>query len=229
MLAKGRTIPDVVHELCGDCSRGRAWQRRLLSMLGSIPTAKSRRKVLEHFLRLFSGARRHGRMFRVADAWGYIGRQHRERVDPETGEVRIGPRGRPSCHVPGGEAGGQAARDRRSPRQLQNYRRHLREHEIMGSQRTPWDATDAVRPSTEGACFAYSQHWLVGAPSPRMLSKLDGTVSEAAYLEHVDAEERAEREYLGIVLAGEDVELARLRRRREIALGRQIPADDVPY
>lgn len=229
-LAKGATIPFVLSSLCGQCSRGRAWQARFQAMLGKLKTVHSRRRVLQHFLRLFSGAQRHGRMWRVRDAWGYIGRQHRDRIDPETGEVRIGPRGKPSCHVPAAEAGAMAAHEDRGPRQLQNYRRHLRDEGIMGSKQPPVRSKDAVRPRDEGSCWAYSQHWMVGIPSPTMLALLDGVVTPRAMLHGVDAEEAERTEYLGIVLAGEDVELARLRRHHELSIGLHVPIPaDIPY
>lgn len=199
MLYRGDPLPHVLVQAFGDDSGGRAWQWAMSACLEQIPTRPLRRRVLEHFLRLFAGARRHGSQWRVVDEHGYVGRQRErgdrivERFDESTGEVtheilEVG------THVPGKRAGGLSARCfvHRCPRTLGEYRAKLRDAQphpepigkrgknrrrpsgelaVMRScQPKPTDS-GAVMPQHDGATFAYAQHWLTLPPSAAMLEE----------------------------------------------------------
>lgn len=190
MLARGEPIGAVLASFLGSCSAGRAAQGLWLLFLSTLPTLQLRRRVLEHFLRTFNGARLHGSQWRVVDAGGFVGRQHRrvprepiERVDPCTGEYSCErPKGYPKApdwrHMPTDSAGGLAALSHRSPRQLNRYRRALRAGEMMASEQPPYDAPDAVRPRRANGTWAYAQHWLRVPPTPEMLARWRGRPAE---------------------------------------------------
>lgn len=199
MLHRGDPVPHVLVAAFGADSAGRAWIDRMSQLLEQIPTAPLRRRVLEHFLRLFAGARRHGSQWRVVDRHGYVGRQVElgdrivEKFDADTGEVThdlVEAR----VHVPGASAGGLAARsfDRRCPRTLIEYRAKLRDAQphavpigtrgrdrrrpagplaVMGSCQPKVTDAGAVAPLAAGSCWAYAQHWLTLPPSPAMLEQ----------------------------------------------------------
>jgi len=199
MLHRGDPLPHVLVAAFGACSAGRAWIDRMTMLLEQIPTPALRRRVLEQFLRLFAGARRHGSQWRVVDRHGYVGRQVElgdrvvEMFDQETGEVThdvVEAR----SHVPGKSAGGLSARchEHRCPRTLIEYRAKLRDAQphavpigkrgrdrrrpagplavMMSCQPKVTDA-GAVAPLREGSCWAYAQHWLTLPPSPAMLEQ----------------------------------------------------------
>lgn len=190
MLAKRAPIAAVLASFLGNCSAGRAAQGLWLQFLSMLPTLHVRRRVLEHFLRTFEHARRHGSQWRVVDAGGYVGRQHNpvplepvERVDPETGEYTYqrahGYKSAPDwCHCPKGSAGGLAAHSNRSPRQLNRYRRALRRGEMISSEQPPYAAPDAVRPRRRDGKWAYAQYWLRVPPTPEMLARWRGRPEE---------------------------------------------------
>lgn len=190
MLARGEPIGAVLASFLGSCSAGRAAQGLWLLFLSTLPTLGLRRRVLEHFLRTFNGARLHGTQWRVVDAAGFVGRQHSkvpreplERVDPETGEYSFErAKGYPSDplhrYCPGESAGGIAAESHRSPRQLNRYRRELRAGKMMASEQPPYDAPDAVRPRRANGTWAYAQHWLRVPPTPEMLARWRGRPAE---------------------------------------------------
>lgn len=192
MLAAGAPLRHVVGSAVGYCSAGMVWQSAIWQLLEQLSSDRLRRAVLGHFLRLFGHARQHGSTWRVVDDAGFVGHQHEERdvVDEQTGEVR-----RKRCHVParrGGRAGGMAAHERRSPRQLHRYRRALRGADretprggstsrgLMRSVQPPRDGSGAVVPRAEGSCWAYSQHWLLLPPSPEMLRRWGARPSSGA-------------------------------------------------
>lgn len=188
MLAAGAPLSEVIASFCGACSAGRAATALWLQFLMMIPTLHSRRKVLEHFLRTFNGARLHGAQWRVVDAAGFVGAQHErvplelERIDPTTGEYtcerpkgyRSDPEHRHKRAPRGFGAGGLADLSKRSPRQLNRYRATLRAGRIIASRQPPYDATDAVRPRRSDGTWAYAQHWLVLPPTPEMLARWRG-------------------------------------------------------
>lgn len=193
MLARGEAISAIVASFCGGCSAGRAAQAGYLEALSELPTLRVRRRVLEHFLRTFNGARLHGSQWRVVDYAGYVGRQHDavpkhpvERVDPHTGEYSYerpkgypnkGPKGRSDTnkrYCPTERAGGLAALSDRSPRTLNEYRRKLRAVGVWASKQPPVEARDAVRPRRSDGTWAYGQHWLRLPPTPEMLSRWRG-------------------------------------------------------
>lgn len=174
MLHEGLALSLVVGSFCGHDSAGRAAQAAWLQFLSRLPTLHSRRAVLEHFLRTFNGAKKHGAQWRVVDASGFVGRRHVQRprsvVDPESGEV-LDAGELERVHCPSGEAGGLAALQGRSPRQLDRYRHWLRLVGILGSAQPRADAPDAVRPRSGDGRWAYAQHWLRMPPTPEMLRR----------------------------------------------------------
>lgn len=186
MLARGELIAAVLASVLGSCSAGRAAQAMWLAFLSSIPTLGVRRRVLEHFLRTFEGAERHGSQWRVIGAAGFVGRDHErvprapvERVDPDTGEYSYQrPRGYPSDperrHCPSESAGGIAAHSGRSPHTLRRYRAEMRRGQLIGSEQPPYDAPDAVRPRRGDGRWAYAQLWLRMPPTPEMIRRWRG-------------------------------------------------------
>lgn len=181
MLARGEHLSEVLASFLGQCSGGRAALGIWLSYLATFPTRPIRRAVLEHFLRSFEGAQRHGTMWRVIGAEGFVGRQHvpavREQIDPMTGEVTPGasyPRDPDRRHCPAESAGGIAAHSDRAPRTLSRYRQSLREGGILASRQPPKDARDAVKPRTGDGRWAYTQIWLALPPTPEMIRRWRG-------------------------------------------------------
>lgn len=183
MLHVGRTIPDVIASAFGSDSSGRAWQQRMREVLDALPTHRSRRRVLAHFLRWFSFAVRHGSQWRVVGASGFTGHKTELGVHPRTGEVDV------RVHVPAsrktgyGRAGGLAAHEHRCPRQLDRYRRHLRgatrdtergkssPDGIVACEQPGYHRSDAKVPKRVGSKWAYGQAWLQLPPSAEMLSR----------------------------------------------------------
>lgn len=194
MLAAGMKIGAVLWSFLGSCSAGRAAERLWLEYLATIPTLRRRRAVLEHFLRTFNGAAKHGAQWRVVGAAGYVGDQHAdvppelvERVDPSSGEYTCErEHGYPSDpdrrHCPSASAGGIAAHSDKSPHTLNAYRRHMREGGIMASTQPPYDAPDAVRPRHADGTWAYAQHWLKVPPTPEMLARWRGRTAPPGWL-----------------------------------------------
>lgn len=209
-LARGDSLRDVMGSAFGWDSAGRAVQALAWQLLEQLPTGHSRRQVLGHFLRTFEAAQLHGSQWRVIDAAAYVGHDRElapevlEVIDPESGEVLERDTGRMTLqHCPSKRAGGLAAREDRSPRTLRRYRGVLRDaqpHEdpadfdrgrrrpagpraLMNSSQPKFDASDAVRPTTEGACWAYAQHWLTFPPSPEMLARWGVKRARSAPLE----------------------------------------------
>jgi hypothetical protein len=184
----------VIASLCGGCSAGRAWQRAIGDLLAQLPTEHLKREVLEHFLRTFQLAERRGSQWRVVSPGAYVGRQKILRptivevVDPESGEVIARDDGDAMRHCPAESAGGLAAKQEKAPRTLIRYRGYLRDAQenaledrdrgrrrplgpraIMASHQPKFSGSGAVVPHTEGATWAYAQHWLTLPPSPEML------------------------------------------------------------
>lgn len=187
MLARGEPIARVLQSHLGTDSAGRAALGTWLSYLSTLPTLELRRRVVEHYLRTFDYAQRHGSMWRVVDRRAFVGRQHEdvddelalERIDPESGEVVHRPHKRYRSdptrrHCPAARAGGLAAHTGRSPRTLNRYRASLRGAAIMASTQPPVGAPDAVRPRRSDGTWAYAQHWLVLPPTPAMLERWRG-------------------------------------------------------
>ncbi len=176
MLHRGEPIGAVVESLCGNCSAGRAAQALMLQRLAdAAPTLPARRRLLEHWLRTFEHAQRHGSQWRAIGPGTFVGHQHgplevTERFDPETGEVF---HRRKRRYTPAARAGGLAARSGRSPRQLHRYRGSLRTALLMCSKQPPHDARDAQR--SAGGQWAYAQHWLPFAPPPALLARWAGS------------------------------------------------------
>lgn len=190
MLARGATIGSVVASFCGSCSAGRCAQAQWLDALSLLPTLLLRRRVLEHFLRTFNGARLHGSQWRVVGAEGFVGKQHRpvpqaelERVDPETGEYTFErAKGYPKApdwrHMPAENAGGLAALSDSSPRTLNRHRFELRRLELIASKQPPYTAPDAKKQRGPDGRWAYAQHWLRVPPTPEMLARWRGRPAE---------------------------------------------------
>lgn len=182
MLARGEPLMAVLQSFLGTCSAGRAALGTWLSFLATLPTLGTRRRVVEHFLRVFDLAERHGSQWRVVDRSAFVGRQHElvprtvEVLDDVTGELQLVelPNELRRVYCPAGRAGGLAARSGRSPRQLNRYRAHLKGAQIMASAQPPADASDAVRPRRSDGTWAYAQHWLVLPPTPAMLERWRG-------------------------------------------------------
>lgn len=181
MLWRGELIGAVLASFLGNCSAGRAAQQIWLAVLMQLPTLHARRKVLEHFLRMFELAERHGSMWRVVSPAAFVGHQHEWRplvcVDPETGEVFEHVTKLKRYYCPKARAKGLAEAQHKSPRQLNRYRRFLRSTAIMASKRPPAHARDAVMPRARrpNGEWAYAQHWLTLAPTPEMLRRWRGT------------------------------------------------------
>ena len=143
LCAERRGQAEILASAFGTDSAGREWQRQVRELLADLATPELRRRVLQHFLRLLDHMKKHGSMFRVVDAAGFVGRaveSVRELdetiVDELTGEVFCKYKTR-SLHVPafrGGSAGGLAVREGRCPRTLHRYRNVLR-----GGKRVPRD------------------------------------------------------------------------------------------
>jgi len=93
MLAAGAPLVDVIASACGASDAGRMHAERWRVLLAEIPQKAHRRRVFEHYLRTFNGARLHGSQWRVVDAEGYVGQRYamgwREDVDDSTGEVTL--------------------------------------------------------------------------------------------------------------------------------------------
>ena len=165
----------------GACSAGRAWRELFASWLATLPTEKSRRQHLEHWLRTFARAQRYGNGYRVRGAEAYVGRKHLEPIevfeivehfDELTGEVthdEAKKMKRPHC--PKADAGPKtlSGKQDRSPHQLDIYRRNMRAEGLMGSKQPEQRANGAVLPRTEGSTWAYAHHWLLHPPSAEML------------------------------------------------------------
>jgi hypothetical protein len=190
MLRMGANLIDVMRSAFGDDDAGRSWQVAMQALLAPLPTLHSRRQVLGHFLRWFSGAVRHGSQWRVVDEAGYVGRQHEVQLD-DRGRPELDPAtGKPKRrHFPGKCPGTLAAYEDRMPRTLNRYRRHLRGADrstprgkstkrglVACEQPAFWDR-DAVVPHAEGSTWAYGQAWLLMPPSPEMVRRW---VAEAA-------------------------------------------------
>jgi hypothetical protein len=178
MLARGEALSAVVGSFCGYCSSGRAAQAAWLAYLARLPTLHSRRQHVEHFLRTFNGAVRHGSQWRVVDWEGFVGRQHVlvphvvEVIDPESGEVFEQHTGKlRRAHCPAESAGGLGAEQHRAPRSLNRYRASMREGGLINSRQPPAGAQDAKRPRSGDGRWAYAQHWLRLPPTPEMLRR----------------------------------------------------------
>lgn len=185
MLKHGANLVAVMCSAFGESDAGRLWQADMRALLETLPTLHTRRCVLQHFLRWFSGAVMHGSRWRVVDAAGYVGRQHELRIDPKTGKPEINPKtGKPRrFHFPGKLPGTLAAADDKLPRQLNRYRRHLRGADrstargkstargLVGCEQPAFWDSDAVVPHTEGSTWAYGQAWLLRPPSPEMVRR----------------------------------------------------------
>lgn len=178
-LYAGAPLNELITAICGNCSAGRATQAWMFQALMEVPTLHSRRQLVEHWLRTFNGAVRHGSQWRVINKDGWIGHQHqlreryREAVCPLTGDVTVTV-SMEWQHMPAESAGGLAAEQDRSPRQLTRYRAELRRLGFMRSKQPPRTAKDAVmpkRPRHSNGKWAYGQHWLGFVPPPEMVRR----------------------------------------------------------
>jgi len=180
MLAAGAPLVDVIASACGASDAGRMHAERWRVLLAEIPQKAHRRRVFEHYLRTFNGARLHGSQWRVVDAEGYVGQRYamgwREDVDDSTGEVtkRWG-----RVHMPAKSAGGLAAQQQSprtdggniSPRSCDRYRELMRAGKLIGSEQPNGEkADDAYWPARDDAQYPYGQLWLTLPPSPEMIA-----------------------------------------------------------
>lgn len=181
MLARGEPLELVLATMLGRDDGGKVWLDKWRAVLSAVPCKAHRRAIVEHWLRTFEGARRHGAQWRVVDSLGFVGRRTElvsvEQVDESTGEVTTREKRR---HVPAPRAGGLAAQQssrrkgKRSgvaPRTLDRYRRTMRAGRLIASKQPPRNTPDAVMPSHDDAQWAYGQLWLALPPTREMIAR----------------------------------------------------------
>jgi hypothetical protein len=178
MMANGAPLMDVVNRHCGSSDAGRMHADRWRLLLAEIPQRAHRRRVFEHYLRTFNGARPHGSQFRVVDAEGYVGKRYamgwRDVVDANGKKRRVWGR----CHVPSDRAGGLAQRQGTSPRSCDRYREIMRAGKLIDSAQPPRiDKTtgkppaDAWWPAGDDPAYPYGHLWLTRPPSHEMIRR----------------------------------------------------------